>query len=154
MEWLIQIFQHPFVWGFSLGLVFFAIALWHNWKTRRELARFRQLLSDKLEVEAEMLGKVKDEQRDLVKENERLRLKIAQMLERPDQSLRRELEVFIRAEKAMNLNAPGFAQAWQAAKDRAGDELGTEERGESLPKKLYRSFFQKNRSLPAQKESN
>ena len=57
------------------------------------------------------------------------------------QSLERELEIFARAEKTMMINAPGFASAWETAKSAAHGELQDEERGKSLPKRIFRKFF-------------
>ena len=48
--------------------------------------------------------------------NENLRLKVAQMAEKPNAKLEHELEVLARAEKSMMINAPGFAPAWETAK--------------------------------------
>ena len=41
----------------------------------------------------------------------------------------------------MVVNAPGFAPAWESAKDAAHHELREEEQGKSLPRRIFRKFF-------------
>jgi hypothetical protein len=61
-------------------------------------------------------------------------------------ALERELEIYARAEKAMVLGAPGFAQAWEKAKEGALTEIETEESGKSLPRRLFKRFFSRGGS--------
>ena len=58
-------------------------------------------------------------------------------------ALERELELYARAEKVMVVNAPGFAQAWEKAKEGALCELEAEESGKSLPRRIFKRFFTK-----------
>jgi hypothetical protein len=46
----------------------------------------------------------------------------------------------------MVLNAPGFAQAWEKAKEGALIEIEAEESGKSLPRRLFKRFFTKGGS--------
>ena len=41
----------------------------------------------------------------------------------------------------MVLHAPGFAQAWEKAKDAALGEIEAEEAGKSFPRRMFKKFF-------------
>lgn len=152
MESLTEIVKMPFVWGLALGLLFFVLSYASGWKLRREFARYKKMLSDKMELEAENLAKVQVGRKELEKEAENLRMKVTQLQERPETKLGRELEILARAEKSLMINAPGFAPAWETAKARAAEELAAEESGKSLPKRLFRRFFGQN--APGEKEGH
>lgn len=146
MEFLKSIFTHPafigFVGGLIVGAIFYVIALLNHWKTRRELKRFQKLLNDKLEIEADHMSGLKGDLESLKQENENLRMKVSGGSARDSaQALERELEIFARAEKSMTMKAPGFAQAWVSAKEGAVEEIEEEERGKSLPRRIFRKFF-------------
>ncbi|MEO0415446.1 MAG: hypothetical protein AAF226_10900 [Verrucomicrobiota bacterium] len=145
MDFVLTVIKNPFTWGLVIGLVLAALSVFSHWKTARELKRLKGHLSDKLEIEAEKMASMKGEIEDLKGENENLRLKISSGRVQDDkQDLERELEIFARAEKSMTLNAPGFAQAWEKAKEGALDELTEEERGKSLPRRIFRKYFKKS----------
>src|SRR3982751_2358880 len=116
-------FTGEFAIGFYSGLVFVILCLYHLFRLKGELGRFRRHLSDKLEIEAETMKKIKGEQEVLRKENESLRVKVNALNELPDRKLQRDLEIYARAEKRMLLNVPGFAPAWETAKTEAHNEL-------------------------------
>ena len=50
---LSDLFSNPFVWGLALGLLFFGLSLYAHLKTKLSLGRYKKLLSDKLEIEAD-----------------------------------------------------------------------------------------------------
>lgn len=113
-------------------------------KTKRELRRLKGHLSDKLEIEAEKMSEMKDKIDELKVENENLRMKVnTGRVQSDEQALERELEIYARAEKGMVVNAPGFAQAWEKAKEAALTELEAEEAGKSLPRRIFKKFFSK-----------
>lgn len=141
MESLTEILKNPFVWGLALGLLFFVLSYFSGWKVRREFTRYKKMLSDKLELEAENQAKVNAGKKELEKEAENLRMKVTQLQERPELKLARELEILARAEKSLMINAPGFAPAWETAKARAAEELAAEESGKSLPQRIFQRFF-------------
>ncbi|MCB1236121.1 MAG: hypothetical protein KDM91_13705 [Verrucomicrobiae bacterium] len=146
MDFLKSVFTSPaffgFVGGLVVGLGFFASAVWNHWKTKRELKRYQRHLSDKLEIEAEHVSGLRGKLDELRTENENLRLKVSSgPIQDSAQQLERELEIYARAEKAMVLRAPGFAQAWESAKEAAHEEIREEERGKSLPRRIFRKFF-------------
>ena len=141
MDFLKQVASSPFFWGFALGMVFCALALWSHFKTKLELKRYRRHLSDKLEIEAQHLSELKNDKDRLKEENENLRLKTKSGGTASGQNLERELEIFARAEKSMYVGAPGFSAAWENAKTAALGEIEEEEQGKSLPRKIFRKFF-------------
>ena len=146
----------PFALGFYLGLVFVILAVYHLFRLRGELARFRRHLSDKLEIEAETMKKIKTDQEGLRKENESLRIKVNALNELPDRKLQRDLEVYARAEKKMLISVPGFAPAWETAKAESHTELVEEESGRSAPRRIFSRLFgggNNNNALPARSES-
>jgi hypothetical protein len=136
-----NLFLSPFALGFYLGCVFLIIALYQYVRLKGELSRFRRHLSDKLEIEAETMKKIKLDQESLRRENESLRIKVNALNETPDRKLQRDVEVFARAEKRMLLNVPGFAPAWETAKTEAHNELTEEESGRSAPKRIFQRLF-------------
>lgn len=153
MDSLKEFFSHHFVWGLCLGLLFAVLSAWGHFKTKREYRRYRRHLSDKLELEARQYELIRKERETLAKENENLRLRIGQLSEKPDQKNARDLEILARAEKRMNLQAPGFAAAWETAKSAAAEELTAEDQGRSLPKRLFSRLFGSGASretLPAE----
>jgi predicted phage tail protein len=136
-----EIFTHPVAIGFYIGSVFTVLALYNYIRLKGELARFRRHLSDKLEIEADTMKKVKQEQEALRKENESLRVKVNALNEIPDRKIQRDVEVYARAEKRMLLNVPGFAPAWETAKTEAHTELVEEESGKSSHKRIFARLF-------------
>lgn len=147
METLKNVLTNPFFWGFVLGFTFCVLSLISHWKTKGELKRLKGHLSDKLEIEAEKLAEMKGRLDSLKQENENLRMKVNSGRVQSDlASLERELEIFARAEKAMVLNAPGFAPAWEKAKEGALAEIENEEAGKSLPRRIFKKFFSRGGS--------
>ncbi|HWB07417.1 MAG TPA: hypothetical protein VG796_30615 [Verrucomicrobiales bacterium] len=141
MDAIKDFFSYPFVWGLSLGLLFFVLSFWGHFKTKREYRRYRRHLSDKLELEARQYEVIRKEKEVLTKENENLRLRVGQLNEKPDQKVLRDMEIMTRAEKRMMIQAPGFAGAWEAAKSAAAEEVTAEDQGRSLPKRLFSRLF-------------
>lgn len=142
METLNAVVTNWFFWGFILGFTFCVLSILAHWKTKGELKRLKGHLSDKLEIEAEKMSEMKGKLDSLKLENENMRIKISSGRVQNDlTALERELEIYARAEKAMVLNAPGFAQAWEKAKEGALTELEAEEAGKSLPRRLFKRFF-------------
>ena len=136
-----QILGSPFTWGLVLGLIFASLALYQYFRVKWEMNRYKRHLSDKLEIEADSMKRMKKEQESLRKENENLRLKVASLNELPDRKVQRDLEVFARAEKKMLVSVPGFAPAWEGAKSVALVEIADEEAGRSIPQRVFTKFF-------------
>ena len=136
-----ELLTREFAWGFYLGCVFLVIAAYNYLRLKGELGRFRRHLSDRLEIEAETMKKMKGDVETLRKENESLRVKVNALNEQPDREIQRDLEVFARAEKRMLLGVPGFAPAWETAKSEAHGELAEEEAGRAAPKRIFARLF-------------
>ena len=151
-----NIFLDRFALGFYFGCIFLVLSLYQYFRLKGELARFRRHLSDKLEIEADTMKKIKGEQEALRKENESLRIKVNALNETPDRKIQRDLEVFARAEKRMHLSAPGFGPAWETAKSEAHAELAEDEGGKSAPKRIFARLFggggSATQALPAREE--
>ena len=136
-----SVFYGHFAIGLYLGLVFAALAVYRIIRLKFELANYKRHLSNKLEIEAEHLQKLKKDQETLRKENENLRIKVASLNENPDRRSRRDLEVLARAEKRMLISVPGFAPAWESAKAAALSEIQEEEAGRTQPKSVFSKIF-------------
>jgi hypothetical protein len=64
------------------------------------------------------------------------------------------LEVLNRAEQRLTVSAPGFAPAWQTAKNEATVELEEEERGRSAPKQVLHQLLSSGSSLLNKMKAN
>ena len=136
-----ELLLHPFALGFYLGCVFLVLALYQYVRLKGEFRRYKNYLSDKLQIEAESMQRVKAEQETLRKENENLRVKVNSLNDSSERKLQRDLEIYARAEKRMLISAPGFAPAWETAKSDAHHELSEEESGRSQPKRIFSRLF-------------
>jgi hypothetical protein len=140
-----ELLTNKFFWGFLLGFGLCVMSLYSHFKTKRELKRLKGHLSDKLEIEAEKMTEMKGEIDSLKAENENLRMQVnSGRIQNDKLDLERDLEVYARAERTMNINAPGFAGAWERAKENAMDEIMEEERGKSMPRRIFRRLFTKS----------
>ena len=88
-----EMLTSPFAFGFYTGCVLLLIALYHHLKLKLDHARYKRMLSDKLEIEAATLSKLKQEADALKKENENLRVKVQGLNSQPDNKLARELDL-------------------------------------------------------------
>ncbi len=120
-----------------LGLIFAAMGWWRGWRAEMTLARQQRVMGERIAMEHDGWTTLRAELETLRKENENLRLKVADLNRAPMRRAERDLETIARAVRKMIVAAPGFAQAWENAKKDALDELEAEERGKSLPRRLY-----------------
>lgn len=134
------IYLYVFTAGLVAGLIFALIA-WNGGRiARKELDKYKRLLGEKMELEASAIAKLKVELEELRKQNENLRIKVAELNQSSEKRLQRDLEIFARAEKRMIERSPGFPAAWEGAKKEAHEELVAEESGRTLPKRLFQKF--------------
>jgi len=141
-------FNHPLNMlgvGFGLGMLLLLIAWWRHLGTKREFRRYKMMLSDKMELDSRHHQDLKKDRDRLQSENENLKVLVTKLNERADNKLARDLEIYARAERQMKINAPGFAGAWEMAKDGASQQLQDEERGKSFPQRLFRRLVGSNR---------
>jgi hypothetical protein len=150
-------YTHAWAFGIGLfiGLALLFSALRSHWKTARELRRFKKMLNDKMDLEAKQQNDLTKDRDRLKGENENLRLQVARLNDRQDNRANRELEIYARAEKQMNISAPGFAPAWEIAKANALSSLNEEEKGNSFPQRIFRKLVGGNNAvaLPAEAAS-
>lgn len=145
--------QNTFIYGIVLCGIFLVQSWWAHFKTKRELKRYKGMLSDKLDLDSRQSQDINKERNALKQENENLRMQVARLNERSDNKMQRELEILARAEKQMVISAPGFAPAWEMAKSAALSQLENEEKGHSFPQKIFRKLIgsgsaQSNVALP------
>jgi hypothetical protein len=137
--------HNHFVWGLVLGgvlgLIGIGFLLIRLWEATREVKRLKRHLADKLELEAEATGRLRQDLQDLKTNNENLRIKVANLNQLPDKRLQRELEIYARAERFMVSSSPGFPAVWEEAKRNALGELEHEELGRSLPKRVFNALL-------------
>jgi len=133
--------QNTFIYGLLLCGIFLVQSWWGHFKTKRELKRYKGMLSDKMDLDSKQNQDITKERNTLKQENENLRMQIARLNERPDNKMQRELEILARAEKQMVISAPGFAPAWEMAKSAALSQLEQEEKGQTFPQKIFRKLI-------------
>lgn len=143
-----EILLHPFTLGLILGLIFALLALYRFFTLKHEFARYRRHLSDKLEVEAEMQTNQRKEKEKLQEENRNLQMQVERFNQAPDRRASRDLEIYARAEKKLVVSVPGFASAWEKAKEEAESEVAEEEQGRSIPRKVFNKLFGKSGRRP------
>jgi hypothetical protein len=136
-----DVFLSQFALGFYLGCVFLILSLYQYFRLKSEFRRYKNYLSDKLQIEAESMQRIKAEQDVLRKENENLRVKVNALNSSPDRKLGRDLEIYARAERRMLVSAPGFAPAWETAKSDAHHELTEEEAGKTTARRGFLGLF-------------
>lgn len=136
-----QFLTTEFAYGFYTGCALLLIALYHHFRLKLEHGRYKRMLSDKLEIEANSMSKLKQELEAARKETENLRIKVQTQSENGDSKNVRDLEVYARAEKKMMMAAPGFAGPWEQAKQAAYGELAEEDTGKVAPKRFFQRFF-------------
>ena len=113
--------MQEFLIGLGIGLVVAAIAsLYLSTRIGRvrkekeeEIARFKDMLSARMELESEGLKKVREENEELKKANENLRVSLMAMREKPGRKEAQKLQIMQKAVDRLMLNSPGFATAWQ-----------------------------------------
>jgi hypothetical protein len=137
----LQLLTQPFTLGLLLGLIFAALMFYRYARLKLEMKRYKGHLSDKLEIEADTMRRLKQDLEKMRGENENLRIKVVAMREMPDSRAQRDLEIFARTEKRMALSAPGFVGAWESAKRAAIAEIEAEEAGRSMPKRIFTKLF-------------
>ena len=88
-----------------------------------EVAKFKEMLSSRMELESEGLKKLKDENEELKKANENLRVSLLVMREKPGRKEVQKLQIMQKAVDRLTLNSPGFATAWQVAMHDSEEEF-------------------------------
>lgn len=109
--------------GFAIGaavalIVFIYFVIKHSGEKRahaKEVARLKNMLSDRMDIESEGLKNLKEENADLKKQNENLRITVNALSQKPGRKEINRLQVYQLAVDRLTINSPGFGPAWQAA---------------------------------------
>ena len=115
------------VLGLATTLVVMIVLLSKNSSAKKESAkeveRLKKMLTDRMELEAEGLNKLKAENEELKKQNENLRISLQAMSQKPGRRELQRLQVFQTAADRLSLNSPGFAPVWHAALKESEEEF-------------------------------
>lgn len=90
---------------------------------RKERDKYKQIVADRMDVESEGLAKLKQENEELKKQNENLRITVGTYSQKPGRKEIARLQVYQLAVERLTLNSPGFGSAWQAALKESEDEF-------------------------------
>ncbi len=136
-DWLTQ----PFALGVYAGLIPAVVFRIQLTLARRDLHKAERSQLAQVKTLTEAFQKLQDELKGSSTEKENLRVKVQGLLQTPERQKLRLLEVLNRAEQRLTVTAPGFAPAWQTAKNEAQLELEEEERGRSAPKQVLHQLM-------------
>ena len=120
-----------FIYGLCVGLVVAAVVAVVSVSRvskakaegKAEAERYKRMLSDRMELEAEGLKKVKDENEELRKMNENLRVSLLALRDKPGRKEMQRLQILQKAADRLTLNSPGFGPVWQAALKESEEEF-------------------------------
>ncbi len=120
-----------FIYGLGIGLIVAAVVAVVSSsrvsrakaEEKKEVEKYRKMLSDRMELEAEGLKKVKDENEELKKINENLRVSLLALRDKPGRKEMQRLQILQKAADRLTLNSPGFGPVWQAALKESEDEF-------------------------------
>ena len=136
-----DLFLNPIAYGVYAVLVPAVIFRVQLALARRDLRKSERSQLAQVKTLTEAFQKLQDELKEAATEKENLRVKVQGLLQSPDRQKLRLLEVLNRAEQRLTVSAPGFAPAWQTAKNEALVELEEEERGRSAPKQVLHQIM-------------
>ncbi|MFC2821780.1 MAG: hypothetical protein ACTTJW_08355 [Sphaerochaeta sp.] len=117
--------------GFGIGLVIAIIVyLWQHIgkndmekRNKAEIARLKNLLADRMDLESEGLSKLKKENEELKNANENLRITNANLSQKPGRAEVQRLHIYQQAVDRLVINSPGFGAAWQSALKESEEEF-------------------------------
>ena len=117
--------------GLSIGL-FVALVLWVVMAIKRraikkaselEILKYKNMLSQRMELESEGMEKLRKENESLKSANENLRISLQTMSQKPGKREIARLQVYQTAVDRLTINSPGFGPAWQAALKESEEEF-------------------------------
>lgn len=117
--------------GLGVGLVV-AFVVWASMAIKRskiktkadeEIKKYKEMISQRMELESEGLSKYKSELEEVKKQNENLRITVQTLQQKPGRSEINRLQVYQRAVDRMMINSPGFGPVWQTALKESEDEF-------------------------------
>jgi len=105
--------------GFTPMLVLLVIQLAKQSRKQKEhteaINKLKGMLTDRMDLESDGLGKLKAEIEELKVQNENLRISLRTYSQKPGRREVARLQVFQQAADRLTINSPGFGAAWQAA---------------------------------------
>ena len=105
--------------GFTPMLVLLIIQLAKQSQKQKEhteaINKLKGMLTDRMDLESDGLGKLKAEIEELKTQNENLRISLRTYSQKPGRREIARLQVFQQAADRLTINSPGFGAAWQAA---------------------------------------
>ncbi len=142
LNFIFEMLKNQFVFGLTIGLTV-ALFAWLKGimkvrENRSELAKLREHLHTKMEIDAEGHRTRNDELNKLKRENENLRISIKTLQHKPGRAELRLLNVYDKAIHNMLAKAPGFAATWEMVMQEAEVEV---EQTETGVKALVRKVF-------------
>ena len=92
-------------------------------KSDSEIAKYKEMLAQRMELESEGMAKLKKENEELRSANENFRVSLQTMSQKPGKREIARLQVYQTAVDRLTINSPGFGPAWQAALKESEDEF-------------------------------
>jgi hypothetical protein len=113
--------------GLAIGLVT-AIYFWfraniRSRQLRKEIARQKQMLQDRLEVEMESAAAMRNKLKDLEELNSNLRQSIETLSHKATRQELQQLAIYQKAIDMLSSQSPGFGPAWQNVLQASREEL-------------------------------
>ena len=146
MDWIMGILTKPFFQGLAIGiavwLFFWIRSLIRIRELTKNVAKLREHLHTKLEIDSAENERRKGDIEKLKKERDNLRNMVQVMNQKPGRQELRQAQVYQRAIDIMFEKAPGFAPAWQITLKEAEEEMQSAESG-IIP------FFKRMTGTPA-----
>jgi hypothetical protein len=149
-DWL----THHFALGLYTGLGIALVVRVQLFLARRDLRKSDQSQLSQMKTLTEAFHRLQEELKAAQSESENLRVKIQSLMQTPERQKLRLLEVLNRAEQRLTVSAPGFAPAWQTAKNEATAELEEEERGKIAPKQVLHQLLTTGSALLEKVKAN
>ncbi len=117
--------------GFLIGLVVAVVVFFWQFlkrmasesRSKKEIEKYKEMLSQRMELESEGMTKLKKENDELKKMNENLRVTNSALIQKPGRAEVQRLQVYQKAVDRLTINSPGFGAAWQSALKESEDEF-------------------------------
>lgn len=117
--------------GLCIGLIIALIVyIWQavarredSRKSKSEINKLKNMLTDRMDLEADGVAKLKAQCEELKVQNENLRITNANLLQKPGRTEVQRLHIYQKAVDRLVINSPGFGAAWQSALQESEEEF-------------------------------
>jgi len=92
-------------------------------KGESDVKKLKEMLTSRMEIENDGITKLKNENEELKRFNENLRVSLQTMSQKPGRKEIERLQVYQKAVDRLTINSPGFGAAWQAALKESEEEF-------------------------------